>query len=52
MWVELKSYRLWCMQGYFPKDAFSRKKRNGEVALFITVIFNVAVLTSVAGLLV
>lgn len=39
MWVELKSYQLWCMQGYFPKDVSSGKKRNGEVALFIAVIF-------------
>ena len=40
MWVELKSYQFWCMQGYFPKDVSSGKKRNGEVALFITLIFS------------
>lgn len=38
MWVELKSYQFRCMQGYFPKDVSSGKKRNGEVALFITLI--------------
>lgn len=27
------------MQGYFPKDVSSGKKRNGEAALFISVIF-------------
>lgn len=39
MWVELKSYQFWCMQGYFPKDVSSGKKRNGEAALFISVVF-------------
>jgi len=39
MWVELKSYQFRCMQGYFPKDVSSGKKRDGEVALFITLIF-------------
>lgn len=39
MWVELKSYQFRCMQGYFPKDVSSGKKRNGAVAVFITLIF-------------
>lgn len=39
MWVELKSYQFRCMQGYFPKDVSSGKKRNGEAALFISVVF-------------
>lgn len=38
MWVELKSYQFQCMQGYFPKDISSGKKRNGEAALFISVV--------------
>lgn len=52
----MKSYQRRCRRGYFPKDVSSGKKRNGEVALFVALIFEFSAVDmgwiNVAGLFV